>query len=132
MKERGGTRKTIYEIAKGTITAVLVTLAAVLLFALILDLSGADDKIVRPVDQVIKTLSVFCGCLAAIRGDKGWLKGIVIGVAASLLSAVLFGFVGGEGGGFGGMLIDALCAAIVGAVSGILIVNFVPFAREDL
>ena len=40
MKERGGTRKTIYEIGKGTITAVLVTLASVLLFALILDLSG--------------------------------------------------------------------------------------------
>ena len=131
MKERGGTKKTIYEIGKGAIVSVLVTLAAVLLFALILDLSGADDKIVRPVDQVIKTLSVFCGCLAAIRGDKGWLKGLFIGVAASL-SAVLFGFIGGEAGGFAGILVDALCAAIVGAVSGILIVNFVPFAKEDL
>lgn len=132
MKERGGTKKTIYEIGKGAIVSVLVTLAAVLLFALILDLSGADDKIVRPVDQVIKTLSVFCGCLAAIRGDKGWLKGLFIGVAASLLSAVLFGFIGGEAGGFACILVDALCAAIVGAVSGILIVNFVPFAKEDL
>ena len=129
MREFVGGKKIAYETAKGVVSSVLFTLGAVLLFALVLDLTGADDGIIRPINQIIKSLSVFGGCLLAVRDDKGWLKGLLIGLIASPVSALLFGFVGGGGLSLAGTLVDALCAAVVGGISGILIVNFLPFAR---
>ena len=44
-----------------------------------------SPSVIKPVNQVFKILSVVAGGLIFIRGEKGWLKGIIYGLAAVLL-----------------------------------------------
>lgn len=111
------------QLVKGTITAVAVTLVSVLAFALVLSLTDLGDEVIKPVNQFIKLLSIFCGCALSVRGEKGFLKGMAIGFAATLFSFLIFGLIGG-GLNFGwGVLIDFVCGAVMGALSGAITVN---------
>lgn len=111
------------EVIKGVCTALVISLAGVMIFALVLDLTDAPDFLIRPVNQLIKVLSVFGGCVFAVRGEKGFLKGAVIGLASSTLSALLFGLIAGGISGLPGVLVDIVCGAVMGAVSGAISVN---------
>ena len=103
---------------KGVITAVAVTLIAVLAFALVLSLTNLSDGIIKPVNQFIKLASVFCGAAVAVKDDKGFPKGAAIGAASSVLTFLVFGLIGG-GLSFGaGLFIDIACAAVMGGLSG--------------
>lgn len=103
---------------KGVITAVAVTLIAVLAFAFVLSLTSLSDGVIKPVNQFIKLVSVFCGAAVAVKGDKGFLKGAAIGTASSVLTFFVFGLIGG-GLSFGlNFFIDILCAAVMGGLSG--------------
>ncbi len=103
---------------KGVITAVAVTLIAVLAFALVLSLTSLSDGVIKPVNQFIKLASVFCGAAVAVKGDKGFLKGAAIGATSSLITFLVFGLIGG-GLSFGlAFFIDIACAAVMGGLSG--------------
>ena len=82
---------------------------------------------IRPVCQAIKILSVFVGCIFAVRGEKGFVKGLLIGVFSSLLSALVFGLISGETS-VSVVLIDAVCAGVMGMISGAITVNL-PFGN---
>ncbi len=111
------------QVLRGVITAVLITLACVLIFALLLDVTGMSESVIRPVNQFIKVLSVFAGTVLFVKGEKGWLKGLLIGLISSLLSSLLFGLISG-GASFGlSMLIDVLFGAAMGVISGVISVN---------
>ena len=111
------------QVLKGVLTAVLITLACVLVFALLLDVTGMSENVIKPVNQFIKLISVFLGTVLFVKGEKGWLKGLLTGLFSSLLSALLFGLISG-GASFGiSMLIDVLFGAAMGAISGVISVN---------
>ena len=104
---------------KGVITTVAITLVCVLLFALVLSLTDLGDGVIRPVNQFIKLVAVFCGVVISVKGEKGFLKGL----AATVLSFLIFGLIGG-GLSFGwAILIDLVCGAIMGGLSGAISVN---------
>ena len=71
---------------KGVITTVAITLVCVLVFALVLSLTDLGDGVIRPVNQFIKLAAVFCGVVISVKGEKGFLKGLAIGLAATVLS----------------------------------------------
>lgn len=108
---------------KGVITTVAITLVCVLVFALVLSLTDLGDGVIRPVNQFIKLAAVFCGVVISVKGEKGFLKGLAVGLAATVLSFLVFGLIGG-GLSFGwAILIDLVCGAVMGGLSGAISVN---------
>lgn len=111
------------QVAKGVIFGVAFILAGVLLFAFIVEVAPLSDKVIKPINQVIKLIAIFGGCAIAIRGEKGFLKGGIIGLAVTIISYVLFGIIGGAFGSFAVILTDALCGMVMGVISGVISVN---------
>lgn len=111
------------QVAKGVIFGVAFILAGVLLFAFIVEVASLSDKVIKPINQVIKLIAIFGGCAVAIRGEKGFLKGGIIGLAVTIISYVLFGIIGGAFGSFAVILTDALCGMVMGVISGVISVN---------
>ena len=123
MEETNTKKEFLRQTIKGVATAVVIALVSVLLFAFILDVTGLTQKAVKPINQVIKLLSVFGGCLFAVRGEKGFLKGAIIGLFATALSALIFGLIAGGIGSWWGLLIDFVCGGVMGMISGAISVN---------
>ena len=111
------------QVAKGVIFGVAFILAGVLLFAFIVEVASLSDKVIKPINQVIKLIAIFGGCAVAIRGEKGFLKGGIIGLAVTIISHVLFGIIGGAFGSFAVILTDSLCGMVMGVISGVISVN---------
>ena len=111
------------QVAKGVVFGVSFILAGVLLFAFIVEVASLSDKVIKPINQVIKLIAIFGGCAVAIRGEKGFLKGGIIGLAVTIISYVLFGIIGGTFGSFAVILTDALCGMVMGIISGVISVN---------
>ena len=59
MNSIGDTSGTVGQIVRGVVTAVLITLVGVLVFAFVLSVTDLSDSVIKPVNQFIKLLSVF-------------------------------------------------------------------------
>ena len=116
----------IAEIAEG-IKAVLIAIVCALIltsiFALIMQVTAMPDKIILPVNLTIKAASVFTGCAVSLRGQKGWLRGMFVGLAFTCLSGLLFGLVGGDFAFSWLLIVEVLFGLIAGALSGMFSVN---------
>ena len=102
--------------------AIIVCLAAVLIFALVIQFTGLPESVIMPVNQFIKVLAIFIGCFFSLRGSKGWLKGGLVGLIAGGLTFLLFALLGGFPSGLR-ILWDLLFCVGVGILSGIISVN---------
>ena len=107
-------------ILKGVITAIFATLIGVLIFALIIKLAGLSTSLIRPINQVIKGVSIFIGVLIGLKGrkEKGLLKGFLIGLIYAVASFVLFSLLNGGFAFNKTVLIDVLFLSTMGAISG--------------
>ena len=84
-----------FAVIKGVLTAVLISVVFAVFFAVVLRVAPVPDRAVYPVNQVAKVLSAFLGAVLFVRGEKGWKKGLLIGVLFFALSYVTFSGVGG-------------------------------------
>ncbi|MDE6597661.1 MAG: TIGR04086 family membrane protein [Clostridia bacterium] len=116
-------RKNIFQIVKAAAAAIILSLLLVLVFTLIIQLCSLPMGAVKPVNQVIKILSIIGGGLIFIRGDKGWLKGIIYGVAAVLITYLLYGLIAHSLSISWKFAIEILIGAAAGAITGIIAVN---------
>ena len=107
---------------RGVSLAIIVCLAAVLIFALVIQFTGLPESVIMPVNQFIKVLAIFIGCFFSLRGSKGWLKGGLVGLIAGGLTFLLFALLGGFPSGLR-ILWDLLFCVGVGILSGIISVN---------
>lgn len=116
----------ITEISEG-IKAVLIAIICALVltsaFALILHITALPDKLILPINLTIKAVSVFVGCVCSLRGQRGWLRGIAVGLAFTCLSGLLFGLVGGGFAFTWLLIVEILFGAVIGALSGMFAVN---------
>ena len=115
-------RSLFSQIVRGVVSTVLITLIGVLLFSIVLNLADLSDGIIKPVNQIIKLVAVFLGCFLSVRGEKGFIKGGLIGLISTLLTAILFATLVGSIN-FLSVVIDLVCAFIMGAISGAITVN---------
>ncbi|MBE5742798.1 MAG: TIGR04086 family membrane protein [Clostridiales bacterium] len=115
-------RSNFSQVLRGVVTAILITLISVLLFSLVLSLTNLNENVIKPVNQFIKLLSVFFGCFISVRGEKGFIKGGLIGLISSILTVLLFSLLSGGINWFG-VIIDIVCAFLMGAISGAISVN---------
>ena len=111
------------QVLKAAVVSTAIALVLALAFAGALRVTNISDKAIVPVNFVIKAVAVLTGCLLSLRGEKGWLRGAVVGILFICLSGTLFSFVGG-GVEFSWLLgLEILFGAVAGALSGIFSVN---------
>ncbi|HIR23840.1 MAG TPA: TIGR04086 family membrane protein [Candidatus Scatosoma pullicola] len=113
----------LFQIVKGTGIAVLFALVATVLFSFILRLTPVPDSVIMPVDQCIKALAVLFGCLFSLRGEKGWLKGLAVGMLTVALTGFVFSAVARDFSFSLILLAEFAFGAVAGLLSGIVAVN---------
>ena len=116
-------RKDIFQVVKAAAAAVIVSLLFVLIFTLIIQLFSLPIGVVKPVNQVFKILSIVIGGLIFIRGNKGWLKGIIYGFVAVIVTYLLYGAISHSLSISWKFIIEILLGVASGAITGIIAVN---------
>lgn len=112
-----------FSVIKGVLTSVAFSFLATVLFAGILRSFTLPDKIIYPVNQVIKLVSIALGTLVYVKGEKGWLKGGGIGLAFTAFTYLLFSAVGGDFSLSWMIFVELFLAVSVGALCGMISVN---------
>lgn len=121
--QNSGLRGGAVEIAKSVCISVIVTLAAVLLFAFLIKIFSIGSSVITPVNQIIKALAIFAGCLFSLRESKGWLKGAISGILVILLTYFIFAIIAREISFGVSNVVEFLFGGIAGAISGVIAVN---------
>ena len=129
---KGKRTAVVKSIAAGLISAILVTLAGMLLMAGLMMVVSVGDRWLMILNQLLKIGSVILGtCIAVPRGGQ---RGLATGTAVALLYACIgygmYAALGGAGFTIGGMLGEILICAAVGAVTGTIRANMQPSRRR--
>ena len=117
---RGAKKEAAAEVGKSVCIAAIVTLAAVLVFALIVKLFSIGSGAITAVNQVIKAAAIFVGCLVCVKPGRGLVKGLISGVGVIVITYFLFAILAGEISFGWTNVLDLLFGALVGAVSGFI------------
>lgn len=115
----------ILSVLSGTIVAISITLILILIFALLIRFFNISDIWIFPVNQIIKVISMFVGAVVFLKKhrEKGFLKGILLGVTYYLLSYIVFSILQG---GFTlsiSNVYDLILTTLMGGLVGIIVVN---------
>ncbi len=113
------------QVLKGALMALSVCLIAILIFAFVLRFVAVSDSLIKPINQVIKTISILIGTFYGLKKSKdmGLISGLVIGLMFTIISFIAFSALDGSFE-FGISLInDCLFGSIIGGVCGIIAVN---------
>ncbi|MCX4312239.1 MAG: TIGR04086 family membrane protein [Clostridia bacterium] len=114
----------VFEVVKANIIALIVALAAMLLSALIVKLFSVGDGAIPIINQVIKSVSIFVGCLVSLKKpNNGWLRGLISGFIFVWLSFVVFSALDAHFEFGLGLFNDCVLGAVSGMISGIIAVN---------
>lgn len=118
-------RSFLLAIIKGSLIALCISLVGILIFAFILKFASISDKAIRPINQIIKGVSVLIGVFVAMRKvDKmGLVGGLLIGLVYTILAFVVFSILDGNFEFNLTLLNDLLFGGIMGAICGIIAVN---------
>ena len=110
-------------ILRGLLTAIGVTLACVLIFALLMQWLRPSDGVIRVVNQLIKLGSIFAGVYVAVGrgGDKGLLTGALVGLVYMLLGVLLYALLSGQQLLFTAYLSDVAMGIAGGGIAGAII-----------
>lgn len=113
---------TFFTLLKGAGIALAISFFCIVILAGLLRAAVVPDKVIYPVNQVIKALAVALGAMT-IRGEKGWLKGGALGLIFTSLSYLAFSAIGGDFSVSWLILAELLVAVAAGALGGALGVN---------
>ena len=87
----GALRSAPASLVRGALISILVTAVLVLVFSVLVLLMDLGGKVITPVNQVIKVVSILAGTFAASTGRvRGWVAGLIVGGAYMLLGIVLY------------------------------------------
>lgn len=114
----------VFEIVSANIIALIIALIAILLSALAVKLFNVSDGAIPIINQVIKSASIFIGCLVALKKPhSGWLRGIICGLTFVLLSYLVFSALQNNFEIGLSLLNDCALGMVSGMISGIIAVN---------
>lgn len=123
MREESTYENGIFTVVKGMLCALAISLLATVIFANILRGVPIPDKVIYPINQIIKGVSVALGTIFFVRGEKGWLKGGGVGLLFTALSYLAFSALGGDFSLSWLIILEVIIAALTGAIGGAIGVN---------
>lgn len=114
-----------FVLLKGTLISLAVSLVGILIFAFFIKYVAVPTSAIRPVNQVIKGISLFVGTFIALKKtDKmGLVTGLLIGLFYTVLAFVVFSILDGHFEFSKTLVNDLLFGGIIGAICGIIAVN---------
>lgn len=112
----------LFTILKGALTALIVSLVGILIFAFVIKLTSISDGLIKPINQVIKVISILFGSILAFKNgvEKTLPKGIIIGVLYTILAFLLFSTLNGKFDFNISLLLDVLFGGTIGLISSII------------
>lgn len=112
-------------VLKGVVVGLCVALVGILIFAFILRFTSISDKLILPVNQVIKGVSIFFGVFVGMKKFKemGLITGLSIGVGFTILAFLVFSILDGAFVFDKTLLNDTIFGAVFGSICGIICVN---------
>lgn len=112
-------------VLKGVCIGLCVALVGILLFAFLLRFTSISDKIITPVNQVIKGVSIFFGVFFALKKQhsKGLVCGLLIGLFFTIFAFLVFSLLDGGFCFDKTLLNDVIFGSIIGAICGIICIN---------
>ncbi len=123
MEKAKNIKTDIADVLKAVLFATLISLALVLIFAIVIRFANVENKVIMPVNIAIKILSLLVGVLLAFKNQQnGLVKGAISGLAYMLFTFLIFSALSG----FKDVTfswIDLITLPVVGAISGIITVN---------
>lgn len=123
MRNSENLKKDSFDVVKIVLIALLFTLAAVLIFALIIKWASLSDAVILPVNYIIKICALLLGCILGIKHTQnGIIKGAIGGLLYVLFSFLIFAALDGfKSSSFN--WIDLICLTVAGGIGGIITVN---------
>ena len=112
-----------FNLVKAILISLIFSCVSILLFALVLYLFSIPNEAVKPINCLIKVLAVFIGCFFSIKGDKGFVKGLIYGGIIVIIAFLFFSLLSGSFTFGLSFLWELLLGLTVGAVAGIVAVN---------
>ncbi|MDR0462346.1 MAG: TIGR04086 family membrane protein [Christensenellaceae bacterium] len=108
---------------RSTLYALVLTLASVLLLALVVKYAGISDGAIKPIVQIIKALSVFTGVAAVLRSieKRAWMHGGILGLIYTVLAFFALSTIDSNFSITGGFFVEAAFALAVGIASAMLL-----------
>ena len=108
---------------KAVIISYIMVLVLVLIFALIVNKAFLGERVIKIVNQILKMLAIFIGCIFGLKGDKGYIKGGVVGLIFAIITYITFALIGSPIKFSAKLIFDLLILTAWGLVSGSLAVN---------
>lgn len=115
----------VFDILKGALISVSITLILILLFAVIIRFFNVPDGWIFPVNQVIKVISIIIGLISILKNnsEKGFVKGLFLGAFYFVLSFFIFSILQGNFSISIKNIYDFLLTTLMGGLVGIILVN---------
>lgn len=110
---------------KGLGASALVTLAGVVVFALLMQWIKPTEGLVRIVNQVLKLLSIATGVWVAVGpgGQGGLLRGALVGLGYMLLGVALYALLSRQAASASSYLADLGMGVAGGGIVGMIVSN---------
>lgn len=123
-RRAGRHRQTVWSrLFRGLLAAIGVTLAGILLFALLMQWLKPSDTVIRVINQLLKLAAIFVGAYVTVGrgGENGMLLGAGCGLAYMLLGVGLYALLSGQQLPLTAYLSDVAMGVAGGGISGAII-----------
>ena len=123
-QNEGIIKQNIFRYLKALFVSLIITFACIILFAFIIKWASLPDKVISPVNMVIKAISVFFGAMVLTKNStKGMLQGLLFAGLYTLLAFIIFSILAQKLTLGLGFVADLAFAVVVGAIGGMVGVN---------
>lgn len=113
-------------ILKGSLVALSISLVGILVFAFFIKYVAISTDAIKPINQVIKGISLLAGTFIALKKVKqmGLINGLLIGLLYTVLAFIVFSILDGNFEFDKTLINDFLFGGIIGSICGVISVNF--------
>ena len=125
LNEEGEKPKFWLNILKGSLVALSVSLVGILIFAFFIKYVAVPTEAIKPVNQVIKGISLLVGTFVALKkvNQMGLINGLLIGLCYTVIAFLVFSILDGNFEFNKTLVNDLLFGGIIGGICGVIAVN---------
>lgn len=125
LNEEGEKQKVWLNILKGSLVALSVSLVGILIFAFFIKYVAVPTEAIKPVNQVIKGISLLVGTFVALKkvNQMGLINGLLIGLCYTVIAFLVFSILDGNFEFNKTLVNDLLFGGIIGGICGVIAVN---------